>query len=52
MVDWLEGVARAGLEHYPVKAAYFADSVCWENTLHDLSRGIDTDLLVTEMVSR
>lgn len=50
VVDWLEGVARVGLEQYPVKAAYFTDNVCRENTLHDLSHGIDTDVLVTELV--
>lgn len=49
VVDWLEGVARMGLEQYPAKAAYFTDTVCWENTLHDLSHSIDSDLLVTEM---
>lgn len=50
VVDWLEGVARVGLEQYPMKAAYFTDNVCWEHTLHDLSHGIDSDVLVTEMV--
>ena len=41
-----------GLEQYPVKAAYFTDNVCWENTLHDLSHCIDRDLLVTQMVGQ
>ena len=50
VVDWLEGLARAGLEQYSAKAAYFADNVCWENTLHDLTHGVDCDVLVTEMV--
>ena len=50
VVDWLEGLATIGLEQYPVKAAYFTDNVCWENTLHDLSHCIDRDLLVTQMV--
>ena len=50
VVDWLEGLARVGLEQYPAKAAYFTDSVCWENTLHDITHGIDSDVLVTEMV--
>jgi nuclear pore complex protein Nup107 len=49
VVDWLEGQAMVGLEQYPVKAAYFTDNVCWENTLHDLSHCIDRDLLVTQM---
>ena len=50
VVDWLEGLARAGLEQFPAKAAYFADNICWENTLHDITHGIDSDLLVSEMV--
>ena len=50
VVDWLEGLARVGLETYPAKAAYFADNVCWENTLHDITHGVDCDVLVTEMV--
>ena len=50
VVDWLEGLARVGLEQYPVKTAYFTDNVCLENTLHDLIHGIDCNLLVTEMV--
>ena len=50
VVDWLERLARVGLETYPAKAAYFADNVSWENTLHDITHGVDCDFLVTEMV--
>lgn len=50
VVDWLEGVARVEMEENPAKAAYFTGSVYWEHTLHDLSHGINSDLLVTEMV--
>jgi nuclear pore complex protein Nup107 len=49
VVDWLERLARVGLETYPAKAAYFADNVSWENTLHDITHGVDCDFLVTEM---
>lgn len=52
VVDWLEGLAKVGLEQYPVKTAYFTDTVCWENTLHDLIHNIDCNLVVTEMVWR
>ena len=51
MVDWLEGNALSNLESYPVKVNYFADSVTWENTLHDIEHGIGRGHIVTEMVS-
>lgn len=52
VVDWLEQSARASLEQFPVKVSYFADSVSWENTLHDITHGIDSRHIVTEMVRR
>ena len=51
VVDWLEGLAKMVLDLYPVKVAYFADSICWENTLHHIIHGLDSDRIVTEMVS-
>ena len=39
------------LEHYPVKVNYFADSVLWENTLHDIQHDIGKGHIVTELVS-
>ena len=50
VVDWLEGLARVGLEQFPVKAVYFTDNVCFENTLHDLKHATDRAVLVTELV--
>ena len=50
MVDWLEGLASSMLDYYPVKVAYFADSVTWESTLHDITHGLGNNHLVTEMV--
>lgn len=47
VVDWLEGLAKAGLGDYHIH--HFTDNVCWENTLHDITHGIDRESLVTEM---
>lgn len=47
-MDWLEGLAKAGLGDYHIH--HFTDNVCWENTLHDITHGIDRESLVTEMV--
>ena len=50
-MDWLEQSARTDLDQFPVKVSYFADSVSWENTLHDITHGLDKGHIVTEMVS-
>ena len=51
VVDWLEGLARSGLEKFSLHAAYYTGNVCWENTLHDIKHGNGRDVLVTELVS-
>ena len=50
-MDWLEKNAVTVMENFPVKVNYFADSVCWENTLHNIQRKMDHDRIVSEMVS-
>ena len=50
-MDWLEKNAFSNLESFPTKVNYFADSVTWENTLHDIRNGINREHLVTEVVS-
>lgn len=51
VVDWLEKNAAPLLEKYPTKVSYFADSVCWENTLHCLQQNLELENIVSEMVS-
>ena len=51
VVDWLEKNAVTMMEKNPVKINYFADSVCWENTLHSIQRNMDHDRIISEMVS-
>ena len=50
VVDWLEKNSVSRLDKYPTKVNYFADSVCWENTLYSIERRDHPEGIVTEMV--
>lgn len=49
VVDWLEKISRNSLEQFPDKIKYFADSVSWENTVHDIQQGLNKGMIVSEV---
>ena len=49
VVDWLEKNALSNLEEHPCKINYFADTISWDNTLHDLQHGIGGKSVVSSL---
>jgi nuclear pore complex protein Nup107 len=49
VIDWLEKIAASDLDDLSTKVKYFADSVSWDSTMHDIQYGLNKGHIVTEV---